>query len=349
MPELRPLPHMPYNAADMDSTATAKTPGRHEFDPESFRMSLGDHLEELRWRLIIGLVGFVVAAAVCLYFGEHVVSIFCKPLIQGLRKYDLNTQIYFTHLTDTFTTYMEISLISAAAIASPWLLYQIWQFVRTGLYQKERKYVTKYIPYSVGLLIAGMLFMYFVVLPITINFLLYFSQGFPLKGIPSQIDTAIVDRHPTTLPIYHGDPAKPVENEIWIDAVQNRLKIRMHNETRIIQFGSQSMISPLITLPTYIDLVVQLLLLFGLTFQLPLVMLALVRIGILEIATLRKFRRVAYFIIAVICGFVVPDVVTGMIAMMIPLIVLYEAGIILAVRTTKPAEAAEEASTDAES
>src|SRR5205807_6448252 len=101
--------------------------------------------------------------------------------------------VYQTGLTESFAVYMEISLICAVAVAAPWMLYQIWQFVAAGLYPNERKYVTKYMPFSIILLMSGMAFMYFVVLPITVNFLIYFSIGIKLPpGSASHI------AHPTT-------------------------------------------------------------------------------------------------------------------------------------------------------
>jgi sec-independent protein translocase protein TatC len=316
-----------------------------EFDPESYRMSLGDHLEELRYRIFLGIGGMILAAAFCLIFGERVMSAFCWPLWNGYIKYGLDPQIITTSLTEGFVVYMQISLISAAAIAAPWMLFQLWQFVRTGLYATERKYVTKYMPYSIALLVAGMLFLYFLVLPITVNFLLRFSMGVPITGGGSQVDTRAATRPAVTpaIPTYKGDPPDPRPGELWIDSLQNRVKIRVGDDTRVLHIGNTNLISPMVSVQTYIDLVVQLLLMFGLTFQLPLVMLALVKIGIVNVAQLRKWRRAAYFGIAVLCGVVVPDVVTGMIAMMVPLIFLYEGGILLALRVEKQRAAAEAA------
>ena len=83
---------------------------------------------------------------------------------------------------------------------------------------------------------------------------------------------------------------------------------------------------------------VGMLLSFGLAFQLPLIVLALVRIGIIEVAQLKKMRRIVYFALTIIAAVIVPDVATGMIALMIPLVLLYEFGILLASwNTRKPA------------
>ena len=81
---------------------------------------------------------------------------------------------------------------------------------------------------------------------------------------------------------------------------------------------------------TYIDMVVGLLLSFGLAFQMPLVVLALNKIGIMSIEVLKKWRRVVYFSMSIVAACIVPDVATGMIALLIPLILLYELGILLA-------------------
>jgi sec-independent protein translocase protein TatC len=116
------------------------------------------------------------------------------------------------------------------------------------------------------------------------------------------------------------------------------------NVVRILAFGSGNAVTPIITLATYFEMVIGLLLSFGLAFQLPLVVLALVRIGIMEIATLRKMRRIVYFILTIISAVIVPDVVTGMIALVVPLVLLYELGILLAKWGEKARQDAEAAS-----
>ena len=118
--------------------------------------------------------------------------------------------------------------------------------------------------------------------------------------------------------------------QLWFDATQHRLKFFLDNQTRVIQFGTGGVATPLITLATYIDMVVAMLLSFGLAFQMPLVVLALVTIGIVDIPQLKKMRRTVYFGMSIIAAFIVPDVVTGMVALLIPLILLFEMGLWLA-------------------
>ena len=141
-----------------------------QFDPDEYRMSVGEHLEELRRRLIIALAGFAITLIVCLFFGDRVLTAFCWPLFQTLSEMDLNPQIHYDELGEGFLVWLRVNVITAVAISSPWLVYQLWQFVAAGLYPRERKHVTRYAPLSIILLIAGMVFVYFLVLPWSIQF-----------------------------------------------------------------------------------------------------------------------------------------------------------------------------------
>jgi sec-independent protein translocase protein TatC len=279
---------------------------------------------------------------VCLFFGQQVVSAFCQPLVIILEKYDINPQLVTDEVGEGFMTYITISLISAAAVASPWMLYQLWQFVAAGLYPHERKYVTKYLPLSIGLLVTGMLFVYFLVLPWTLDFFIGFTTGIPL----GKQTTALVSKTTTgpsdspwssgnllRVPVVSGDPdPKQVpEGTLYYDKLQQRLKIMINGLPRVIAINSNALLAPEIKLSTYIDLVVAMLITFGLSFQLPLVVLALERIGIVEIESLKSGRRYVYFAMVVAAAVITPgDVITATIALMFPLIGLYELGIFLA-------------------
>jgi sec-independent protein translocase protein TatC len=307
-------------------------PSHEESDPEEYRMTLGDHLEELRGRLIKGIGGLIVAAVVCLALGERVVVFFCQPLIDGLRSHHLPAQLYTRKITDSFTVYMNVSLITALAMASPWIVYQVWQFIASGLYKHERKTVTKYLPVSILLMVSGMVFLYTVVLPITVKFLIGFTVGF---WTPGQTAGKVqpTTQQVMTIPSIAGDPEKPVEKQFWYNSVKQELKFYDRGSTWVVRLESEGMFNPLIELNDYVDLVLILLVLFGLAFQMPLVVLAVAKVGLVEIDTLRKGRRIAYFAMAIVSAVIVPDVVTGMLALMFPLILLYELGIWMAKRS----------------
>src|SRR5260221_10720535 len=111
------------------STATAPQPPKKTtgdgddpqkqqgFDPDSFRMTVGEHLEELRGRLILALGGLAVSVLACLLFSERVMVFFCAPLNRTLWAKGFPPIIHYTDLTDPFMTYLKITLICAASIA----------------------------------------------------------------------------------------------------------------------------------------------------------------------------------------------------------------------------------------
>src|SRR5438445_13498287 len=104
------------------TTHGSKVRHKHVDDPEHYRMSIGDHLEELRWRMIFGLMGFIVAAAVCLFYGKRVMSAFCAPMTKTLMERGINPQMVYNEVGEPFMVFIQISLITAAAFSAPWML-----------------------------------------------------------------------------------------------------------------------------------------------------------------------------------------------------------------------------------
>lgn len=310
--------------------------------PEDYRMSLGEHLEELRWRMVLALVGFVVVGAVCLIWGDEVVAAFCRPLYDALKRHGINPMIYVQKVSSAFMVYFQMSLISAAALAAPWIVYQIWQFIAAGLYPHERKWITRYIPFSVGLLIGGMLFVYFFVLPLTLNFFIGAHSWFRMpEPTPTIIPMEQVPALTHITPLA-GDPATVREGDLWYNTQEHKLKFFIHGKVSVLQFLPLSLVAPHITLDEYISLVVMMLLTFGLAFQLPLVVMAILRIGIFEPQQLKDARRIVYFVLVVIAAVVTPgDVITATIALLFPLILLYELGIFLGSRSLARAQTEE--------
>ncbi|MFT3787520.1 MAG: twin-arginine translocase subunit TatC [Tepidisphaeraceae bacterium] len=305
-------------------------------NPDDYRMTLGDHLEELRTRLIWGLSGFIVAFCVALMFvRSYLLPFMCRPLIDALDSYKMNTQLYTGGLGDSFSIYLSVSVMAAVIVAGPWLIWQMWLFIASGLYPHERKVVTKFIPVSVGLFLGGVAFAYYVVMPMTLQFFLSFSAGIPL---PTNFQPHAVSTTAPALviPSLNGDPAEPVKNQLWFNLDQNRLKFFTGSDVRTVTFSSENLIGQLPLFSDYIDLLLTTLLLFGLSFQMPLVVMALVRVGIFELETMKSMRRIVYFILACIAALITPgDVITTTILLIIPLVGLYELGLFMA-RSPKP-------------
>jgi sec-independent protein translocase protein TatC len=322
--------------APIPPTEQKKPEPKLDYDPDSFRMTIGEHLEELRWRLILALIGFVIAMAVCLAFGTHFMSFFARPLMKALKTEDLATVLTYSKITDPFMVYLQMSMIGGAVFAAPWIIYQIWQFVAAGLYPNERQTVTKYIPMSITLFLSGVVFVYLLVLPLTMRFFLQFASEIGVSGQaePALIDVASALR--VKVPQIAGSIRNPEEGDMWFNTVQGRFYVYINGKPRIITTGANNLLTPHLNISDYIDLVITFMLTFGLAFQLPLVVLAVVRIGVVEIDFLRKQRKMVYFVMAVVSAFVAPgDVVTSMLALLIPLVILYEFGLWLAARQMK--------------
>jgi len=144
-------------------------------------MSLGDHLEELRSRLILALVGLVVALVICLFFGKAIISFIEKPYVDVMGE---DARLQTLAPADGVISYVKISLMAGLIVSSPWIFYHLWMFVAAGLYPNEKHYVHLATPFSVVLFIGGAFFFILVVAPLTLNFLVKFNQE--ILGVNSQ-------------------------------------------------------------------------------------------------------------------------------------------------------------------
>jgi sec-independent protein translocase protein TatC len=138
-------------------------------------MTLGEHLEELRARVILSLIGLAVAVTVCLYFGSWIIVFMEKPYIDAM---GMQARLQSLSPADGFTSYMKITAIAGVILSSPWIFYQLWMFVSAGLYPHEKRYVYIATPFSAGLFITGCLFFVFIIAPATLKFLVNFNKSF---------------------------------------------------------------------------------------------------------------------------------------------------------------------------
>src|SRR5438067_13667223 len=115
MPSLLTFRRIPSSAMPLPTLFRART-SPENYNPDEFRMTVGEHLEELRHRLILALVGFVITTCFCLFLGRSVIiPVFCRPLTTTLAKYNLPPQLHSDEVPDVFTTYLQISMIMGAA------------------------------------------------------------------------------------------------------------------------------------------------------------------------------------------------------------------------------------------
>ena len=303
-------------------------------------MTFGEHLDELRVRLVLGLIGFAVAFIFCLsVVRDWVFQFLCRPLLKVMHDYELNPQLYDRGTGEAFGVYLKLSAIAATVLASPWLLFQLWKFISAGLYPAERKVVTKHLPLFITLLFGGAAFAFYVVLPLTLQFLIAFTVSVPLPKDYEPITMGAV--FPTTLPTIPalaGDPPQPIpDGAQWFNTTQSRLKVAFGGRIRTVQYTSENLVAPHIELGEYCNMLLLLLLTFALSFQMPLIVMLLVRMGIFPLEELKKMRRIVYFVIVILAAIITPgDAITATVALMLPLAGLYELGLILAPNKDAP-------------
>ncbi len=128
-------------------------------------MSLMEHLDELRRRIIHSAIYLGLGFAVAWIFHNRIVEVFQAPLIR------IHKTLMFTHPMDALNLYLQASLTAGAILAAPFILYEVWLFIAPGLYQKERRFVVPFMAATVGLFLSGASFGYFWVLPAAIKIL----------------------------------------------------------------------------------------------------------------------------------------------------------------------------------
>lgn len=309
-------------------------------------MSFGDHLEELRTRLVRALIALGVSILVLMPFKDEVTSIYVAPYhkmwLQGFRDhlahahsrvaelekelaratgaserqsielalalwrpqvewldqyadsilagdypfqdhgeyirslggYQVSYYLVATRPIEDFWTFMAASALFSVIVAGPYMLYQAWAFIAAGLYQRERRVVLKYVPGAAILLVAGVLFGYFVCVPYGMYFLV-----------------------------------------------------------KLMNFGQ---VQPMITVSQYFSLMFMLTASLGLVFQMPLVMLAVQKVGLVSHETLAKQWRYVILGIFVIAAVVTPSpdpFTQTMLAC--PMTLLYLLGLFLTRRSAK--------------
>lgn len=135
-------------------------------DPENFTMGVMDHLRELRKRLLYSLVAVTVGALAAYCYSTQVFEILCAPFFAGFG----NSALIGTSPAEAWLLKVKVAVFCGTLLVSPFLFYQLWAFVRPGLYQHERGLVVPFVLFSSALFIGGAAFCYYAVLPITFSF-----------------------------------------------------------------------------------------------------------------------------------------------------------------------------------
>jgi sec-independent protein translocase protein TatC len=223
------------------------------------KMSLIEHLEELRKRFIVCLLTVLACSIFSYFYADKILAILKKPFPHSL---------VFISPQEPFVITLKIAIFGGIIFALPMIMYQAWQFISLGLKEKEKRYLLLYIPISLILFLSGASFAYFLAIPVGLRFLLSFGTGF---------------------------------------------------------------LEPMISISRYLSFITTMILTFGIVFELPLVSLFLVRIGIVSPQFLAKKRKVAIIAIFVLAAILTPSIdAFTQILLAVPLLVLYELSVWLA-------------------
>lgn len=134
-------------------------------------MTLVDHLSELRRRIIYILIVFVVFLFAGLALVSHIYQYLVSPLA------DAGYRLMVISPGEVITVYFSIAGIVALGLSLPFMLFQLWLFVRPGLSVVERQYTLRLLPVTLLLFIVGVCFAWFIVFPTVLHFLLRISAA----------------------------------------------------------------------------------------------------------------------------------------------------------------------------
>lgn len=165
------------------------------------RMSIGDHLEELRRRVAWGLAAILLAFIPWYMAGDWLLTKLIVPLHSALPPDVLrNFRVIFTSPQESFMVYLEVSFLAAFLTTVPITFWLLWGFIAAGLYPHERKWVHVFAPASFVLFLSGVAFLYFLVMPWMLGFLIGFWNPPPV-ALPGGEPTPVV-QHTVTLSSY---------------------------------------------------------------------------------------------------------------------------------------------------
>jgi sec-independent protein translocase protein TatC len=311
-------------------------------------MSFGDHLEELRRRVLLGIIVPVPAAILLFAFAGHIRSFLCIPLVGALLDNGLPGTLQVMSPLETLTIDMKLSLIGAFIIGAPWVLWQAWLFIRPGLYQHERRFVRLLLPGSAVLAMAGAALLYWVILPAMLTILVGMSAPpatLATRDPSATGDAAALVAAIPALPTLSADPANPRAGQMWINTTAHAIHVAVPaggasatGDATAADAGVQIMALPLtrpgeisqaFRLSEYLDFVLTMFLCVAIAFQLPVAMLLLSWTGLVRAEWLRSKRRFALLGVVLAAAVISPGDVLSLVMLAVPLYLLFELSLVL--------------------
>ncbi|HEV2287618.1 MAG TPA: twin-arginine translocase subunit TatC [Candidatus Acidoferrales bacterium] len=173
----------------------AAQPGQSS-NEDSERMSLFEHLTDLRKRLLNSAIAIGIGFVIGFSVAKWVINYVAKPMVVALQQAHFPDKLIFTGPAEYVNLLIKVGFYLGLILALPVVLHQIWLFIAPGLYKHERKAVLSFIFSSVFLFLCGVAFAYFIVLPFVLKFLITFQgpQGpfQPLISISEYFDLILI-------------------------------------------------------------------------------------------------------------------------------------------------------------
>jgi sec-independent protein translocase protein TatC len=177
--------------------ATAESPVSETNDPqepaEDGSMTLWEHLEELRGRIVRMAIAFLIGAGVCWFYKERILGWITRPFVEAYKMGGHSTEaaLHYGAPTALFISYIRLAALSGLLFALPVILWQIWAFIAPGLYSREKKFAIPFVISSILLFIGGGYFGWAVAFPAAFNFLMNFTPD-TLPGGGAKIEATIM-------------------------------------------------------------------------------------------------------------------------------------------------------------
>lgn len=159
-------------------------------------MTLWEHLEELRGRIVRMALAFLVGSIGCWMYKDRILRWLVRPFVEAWARghHQGPASLHYGAPTALFTAYIRLSALSGLIFALPVILYQVWAFIAPGLYAREKKFAIPFVVSSVALFLLGGYFGWAVAFPAAFDFLINLGQpeAMAAPGDPVVVPTVMI-------------------------------------------------------------------------------------------------------------------------------------------------------------